>query len=138
MTAAEELLERWYTSFNSGDYATTLDCMADDVEYHELPGWPGARGGLDRAGVYCGKEEVVAWYTEFLAEWESVTTEPGAIEDIGGGQVVVDETWRGRGTHSGVDVVMQATSLFTVRHGKVAYVAYFRSRDEALEAAASR
>ena len=132
MTEAEELLDRWFTSFNTGDYATTLECMADDVEYHELPGWPGARDGPGSAGVYRGKEEVVAWYAEFLAEWESVTSEPSAIVDLGTGHVVVDETWRARGAHSGVDVVMQATSLFTIRDRQIARVAYFRSRDEAL------
>jgi ketosteroid isomerase-like protein len=135
MTGAEELLERWFTSFNGGDYATTLDCMAEDVEYHELPGLPGARGGSSAPGVYRGKEEVVSWYVEFLAGWETLTSEPSAIDDLGDGHVVADETWRGRGAHSGVDVEMRASSLFTVRDGRIARVEYFRTRDEALAAA---
>ena len=135
MTEAEELLERWFTSFNDADYATTLDCMSDDVEYHELPGMPGARGGSSAPGVYRGKEEVVAWYVEFLAGWESMTSEPSAITDLGDGHVVAEETWRGRGAQSGVDVEMHAASLFTIRDGRIARVAYFRSRDEALAAA---
>ena len=134
MTDAEELLERWFTSFNSGDYATTLDCMADDVEYHELPGFPGARGGGSTPGVYCGKEEVVAWYVDFLAGWESIASEPSTITDLGEGHVVAEETWRGRGAQSGVDVEMHAASLFTIREGRIARVEYFRDRAEALAA----
>ena len=128
---AREVLTRWYDSFAAGDYETTLDCLADDVEYHELPDWPGRSG----AGIYRGKEQIVAWYGEILAEWESLRSEPGEITDLGGGQVLAEETWRARGRQSGVDVEMSAATLFTFRDGKIARVRYFRSREEALEAA---
>ena len=126
------MLHRWFDSFEAADYATTIDCMAEDIEYHELPTWPGAREGA----VYRGKEEVVAWYTELLAEWDGLVSEPGQITELDGGdQFLVEETWRARGRQSGVDVEMRAASIFTIRDGKIARVRYFGSMDEALEAA---
>ena len=131
MSEARAVLDRWFESFAAADYATTLDCMVDDVEYHELPDWPGAREGT----VYRGKEDVVAWYTELLAEWDGLESEPGAMTEVGGGQIVVEETWRARGRQSGVQVEMRAASVFTIREGRITRVRYFRSADEALAAA---
>jgi ketosteroid isomerase-like protein len=131
MSANRKVLQRWFDSFEAGDYATTIDCMAEDVEYHELPGWPGTREGA----VYRGREEVVAWYTELLGEWDGLVSEPGEITELDDGQVLVNETWRARGRQSGVDVEMRAASVFTIRDGRIARVRYFRTRDEALGAA---
>ena len=77
----------------------------------------------------------MAWYAELLANWESLTAEPVAIEELGGDRVLVEEAWRARGVRSGVEVDMRAAALFTIRDGRVAVVRYFRSLDAAREAA---
>ncbi len=129
--APTEVLSRWTEAFNTGDYETTLALTADDVEYHELRGMPGARGMV---GVYNGKEEVTRWFIEFLSGWESgFRNDPVETMELDDGRVLRLETWRGRGLKSAVEVEMSAVGLYTVRDGKVACCRYFKTKAEALE-----
>ncbi|MCX4748313.1 ankyrin repeat domain-containing protein [Kitasatospora sp. NBC_01287] len=75
--ATRAVAERWFTALTGGDFATALDCLADDVEwinYAPVPGynddmaWIGTvhdkQGVLDSLGVFTGvcevgKEELV-------------------------------------------------------------------------------
>jgi len=129
---AIDVLDRFTEAFNAGDFETTLALTAEDIEYHELPGMPGARGMV---GVYRGKDELVRWYTEFLSGWESgFRNDPVETIQLDDGRVLRLERWRGRGTSSGVEVEMSAVGVYTVRDGKVSCCRYFATKEEALEA----
>ena len=129
---AMEVLRRWTDAFNEGDFETTLALTADDIEYHELEGMPGARGMV---GVYNGKGELTRWFIEFLGDWEpGFRNEPVETLELDDGRVLRVERWRGRGLRSEVDVEMPAVGLYTVRDGKVACCRYFATKAEALEA----
>ena len=127
-----EVLRRWTDAFNEGDFETTLALTADDIEYHELEGMPGARGMV---GVYNGKEELTRWFMEFLGGWEpGFRNEPVETIELDNKRVLRIELWQGRGLRSAVDVEMRAVGLYTVREGKVACCRYFATKAEALEA----
>src|SRR5215207_8909326 len=127
-----EVLCRWTEAFNEGDYETTLALTADDIEYHELEGMPGARG---MAGVYNGKDDVTRWFIEFLGGWESgFRNDPVETTELEDGRVLRVERWRGRGLKSAVEVEMSALGLYTVRDGKVTCCRYFKTKAKALEA----
>lgn len=127
-----DVLSRLYDAFNVGDYEAAVELLAPEVEYHELPGMLGAK---DIVGVYRGRQEVMRWLGEFLGEWETFRSEPEHMTELGAGQVLVTEKWRGRSRHSGVDVAMTVAALYTVRDGQIARQRYFRSPEEARLAA---
>jgi len=128
-----EIVRRMYEAFNAGDHETSLSLMSPDIEYHELAGMPGAGQGV---GVYRGKEELAQWFGEFLGEWEDgFQSVPGEMTVLDDGQVLMVETWRGRGASSGVDVERTAVALYTIAEGQVTRLRYFSTKAEALEAA---
>lgn len=120
-------------AFNTGDYASALELLSPQIEYHELQGMPGAGEGV---GVYRGHDELVRWYTEFLGEWEDgVQTTYEKITDLDDRHVMTVETWRGRGATSGIPVEMNTIGLHTVQDGQITCMRFFRTEAEALEAA---
>jgi ketosteroid isomerase-like protein len=128
-----EIVRKMAEAFNSGDFETAVELLAPDIEYHELPGIPGAGEGV---GVYHGREELVRWFAEFLGGFEEgFQSRYERISDVDETHVVSVENWQGVGVRSGIPVEMTAAALHTVRDGRIAQMRYFRTEAEALQAA---
>jgi ketosteroid isomerase-like protein len=119
-------------AFNADDYEASLELMAPDVEYHELPGMPGARGMV---GTYRGREEVARWLGEFLNEWESFRSSSEGTE-LGNGRVVVVENGRSRQKRGGCGD--DGGRAAHGPQGPIAWSRDFRTAEEALAAARSK
>ena len=126
------MVGRLYDAFNSGDYQASLDLMAPDIEYHELEGFPGARGMV---GIYRGRDEVARWFAEVRGAWEpGFQSQADEVTELKDGKVLVVETWRGRAVQSGATVSRTATAVYVVRESQISEIRYFGSKGEALEA----
>lgn len=102
-----------------------------EFEFHEDPRLPEAR-------LYRGVEEVLAYWTQFIENFDEFVIEPEDFVDIGGSRVLVPLmiTTRGRGSSAGV--TMPIAWIFTVRDRLISRIEAFADREDALEVAGLR
>ena len=129
-----ELVRRVYEAVGRNDGATVLELYAPDVE------WDFSRSPIAAAlehKVYRGHEGLRRWWHEWREAWDSY--EDCYLELIDAGdQVISVVASRGQGRASGIEVEYKQHGVWTIRLGKVLRVAWFESREEALEAAGLR
>jgi ketosteroid isomerase-like protein len=88
-------------------------------------GWP-------EPGPFEGRDAVMRQYEQMRDTWDADAAEP--VEFIDAGDRVVGRfVWRGMG--QGPDADIAASSVVTMRDGKIVGVEYFWDHTEALEAA---
>jgi ketosteroid isomerase-like protein len=104
--------------------------------YDEAIVWDVSRvDGADfEGGVFHGHDGLRRWHREWYSAWADIENDLEELIDAGENVVSVT-TQRGRGKASGIDVEVKQWAVWTVRAGKVIRVAWFTSRDEALDAA---
>ena len=127
-----EVVRRVYEAVASGDTEAVLAAYDPDIE------WQFARSpfrSLFKRDTYHGHEGLRSFIRERYADaWETI--EDDLEELIDADEYVVSVvTTRGRGRASGVEVEIKHAGLWTLREGKIVRVAWFPSREEALEAA---
>ena len=126
MTPADvihELVRRW----NAGDIEGVLDAYTEDAVMISGPDWP-------EQTTRRGREDIRANIDEWRAVWESAELEIARTETFGD-RIVSDGAWNARGRSSGVTGSMPATTLCTIRHGKIASLEWFTDYDAAVAAA---
>ena len=116
-----------------GDAATVLDLYDPQIECDAsrspLPRLIGGDG-------FTGHDGLRRFFRERAEAWEQVEDEYEELIECEG-QVVSVNTVRARGGASGIDVSISMAGVWTVRDRKVVRVAWFATREEALEAAAA-
>jgi ketosteroid isomerase-like protein len=126
-----ELVRLVYEAVARHDAETVLSFYDPDVEWDFSRSPAGAAMGQH---VYGGHEGLRQWGREWREAWESY--EDDCAELIDGGEYVISVvTSRGRGRVSGVEVDLTHYGVWTIREGKILRVVWFRTREEALEAA---
>ena len=125
-----EIVRRVYEAAARRDTATVLALYDPEVE------WDSSRVAWgDRTQRIChGLEDLQAFLRDWYEVWEEYEDDLKEVVDTGE-HVVSVATGRGRGRVSGVEVGAQGAGLWTIREGKVIRVVWFRTREEALEAA---
>jgi hypothetical protein len=94
----------------------------------------GLMAGESRA--YHGHDGLRRWARDFYDVFEGVEAELEDVLDLGEDQVLVLLNYRGRGRVSGIEVgFIHLAGIFTIRHGQVTRVDWYRDKAEALEAA---
>jgi ketosteroid isomerase-like protein len=88
----------------------------------------------ESAGVARGQEGIRRFFRDWLEAWDSDEYRCEELVDAGDAVVSV-VTQHTHGRASGVEIARQMTGVWTIRAGKVLRVVWFRSRDEALQAA---
>jgi ketosteroid isomerase-like protein len=123
-----ERVRRGYDFWNSGTPDLMLDLYADDAELDVTAVFPDT-------DVYRGRDSMRRQLDALWEAWEGVRMDPLAVFDVGGGRLVVDLRWSGRGKRSGVEVDRRAAFLYTFRaaDSKIVRGQLFPSVDEALE-----
>jgi ketosteroid isomerase-like protein len=117
-----------FEAFRSRDLDAFLRCFDPDVEYSSLV--------LELEGVYRGHEGMRRW-------WESVLTvfpdwSPRIEDSREVGQRVLSRVRaEGRGTGSGISRDRDIWHVAEIRQGRMRWSAFFRTEDEAVEAAGS-
>ena len=119
-----EIVKAWYDAFNRDDW----DAMVKDaapglvVDFSRAVGpWRGVFG-LDQARRLVG---------EFHETWESVRLEPHEFIEAGD-LVVVPGTQHVKG-RGGIEVVVSATFVWTIRNGAIERVTMYQGLPDALE-----
>lgn len=118
-----------FEAFQRRDLNAFLGCFDPEVEYRSLV--------LEVEGVYRGHEGIRRW-------WEGVLTVfpdwSPRIEDSRelGGRVLSRVRAEGPGTGSGISHDRDIWHLAEVRDGRLRWSAFFRTEDEAVEAAGLR
>jgi ketosteroid isomerase-like protein len=108
--------------------------------YDEDIVWDVSEAGGPVAGVVGalrGHAGVRSWLRTWYEGFENVTYEVEELLDAGE-HVLAVITMRGRGRTSGADVLTRLYGAWTMRDGKVVRVAWFDSREKALEAVGLR
>ena len=126
-----EIVRRVYEAVARDDAKTVMALYDPDVEFDFSRG---PLGSFMERGVYHGYDGIRTWIRERYEAWESMEETCGDLIDHGD-HVVSSVTSRGRGRSSGVDVEWTHYGIWTFRDGKIIRVAWFGTREEALEAA---
>ena len=124
-----EIVRSTFEAFQRRDLDAFLGCFDPDVEYRSLV--------LEVEGTYRGHEGMRRWWEGILTVFPDWSPEVVDSRDLGQ-QVVSRVRAEGRGTGSGISVDRDIWHLGEVRDGRLRWSAFFRTEDEALEAAALR
>jgi uncharacterized protein len=125
-----EAARHMWELFLAEDIPGMLTFLDPDVEIRDAPGFPDA-------GVYRGHQGYLAQIERFREAFQDITWEVRDSIDYGDRVLsVVHATGVGRA--SGIKGAASFIELLTWRGGMVVRVEYFRSEDEALEAAGLR
>jgi ketosteroid isomerase-like protein len=81
-----------------------------------------------------GHEGLRSWFREWYEAFEDFEHELQEVIEVGE-RVVSVGIDRGRGRRSGLPIDRQIAGVWTIRGGRIVRVAWFATRDEALEAA---
>src|SRR5512139_1773239 len=121
-----EIVRRGYDAYNRGDLEAFVDLFAPDATVHPLT------YGTER--VRHGPDEILEFLAQVREPLESNETVAEKLVE-GGDSVVTAHLWRGvvKGTEDVVEARIGMTA--TLRGGKVTEMRFFRTFDEALEAA---
>jgi ketosteroid isomerase-like protein len=128
-----EVVRRILEAANRHDGAAALALYDPAVVWDQTLG--PIRELMGGPNVYHGHDGLRKWFGEFYEAWADVQAE--ILELIDAGEQVISITnYRATGGASGADVEISAMGgLWTIREGKVVRAAWFRTREEALEAA---
>jgi ketosteroid isomerase-like protein len=126
------IVRRVYEAAARRDSTTVLALYDPDVEVDNTHG-PG-RAVIGGESVFHGHEGLRTFYREWNAAWEKIEEDYEELIDAGD-HVIGVVTSRGRGRASGIDVELTQYGVWTIREDKIVRMAFFPSREEALEAA---
>ena len=113
-----------------GGVDAMLETVHPDFEMHTPPDFAA------EPGTYSGHDGVRRWFDEFYEVMERVDLVAHEIEPAGE-QVVVSLEIQTRGRLTGLELSQPVALLCTLRDDKLVRMEFFRTREEALEAAAA-
>ena len=127
-----EVVRRVYEAVARRDAAAVLTFYDPEVEW-DMSRHPTATAMGRR--LYRGHAGLRTWFREWYEAWDAIEDECEELIDAGE-HVISVVTTRGRGRASGLEVeYAHHAAVWTIRDGKVARVAWYRSIEEAREAA---
>jgi ketosteroid isomerase-like protein len=125
-------VRRIYEAVARGEVDTVLGFYDSDVEWDVSRSPYRALVGRD---TYRGHDGLRRFFRDYRDPWAAIEDECEELIDAGERVISVVNT-RARGKASGADVeATYQAGIWTLREGKVAHVAWFSTRAEALEAA---
>jgi hypothetical protein len=121
-----DVVRRGYEAYNAGDLAALREQLHPDIVMYHLEGWP-------EPGPSVGPEAVMREYQQLREAWQGGdSVEHGELIDAGD-HVLSRDVWRGSG--SGPEAVMEFTSVYTFREGRIITIRRFWDHEEALDVA---
>ena len=122
-----DVMRRWAETWNRTDldgFAATFD---DDAELITDPSWM-------EAGPFRGQAAIRAWYEGLKESWGE--RDAVVLTELfeAGEQVVARIDWQVRGRSSGIDTALDATSVNTIKRGRIVRQQWFFDHAKALEA----
>lgn len=125
-----ELVRRGYDAYNAGDLATLYELYDPDLVMYHLEGWP-------EPGPSVGRDAVFRELRQLREAWQ----EGDSLEVVGdlieaGNHVLARDVWHASGR--GPDAVMEFTTIYTLRKGRLITIQRYWDHAEALEAVGLR
>jgi ketosteroid isomerase-like protein len=115
-----------------GDTSRFFDVLDEEVELDIRPMTPGYQG------IIHGKVAVIEFWRDYSDTWDEFLLEPIEIREAGEDQVVVIHDQHGLGKESGASFELRSATIFTLRDGSLVKLEFFRTPEDALEAAGLR
>jgi ketosteroid isomerase-like protein len=126
LTAVEDA----YEALASGGLDGFLEHWTDDLDHRSI------EGALDDRGPIHGKDAMRAYVQDWIDTFDEFRIEPVELIDGHGDVLVAVLRYGGRAKLSGVETDETFGVVFTLRDGKIARGREYRTRAQALEAAA--
>ncbi len=127
-------MRRLYDAVAGRDAATVLAIYHPDVEWDHTHN-KGVVGLMGGQAVYHGHDGLRQWSRDWYEAWATVDADLEELIDLGN-EVVAVLNYRGRGRTSGIQVeYSRMAGIFTLADGQVIRARWFRTREEALDAA---
>jgi ketosteroid isomerase-like protein len=121
-----ETVRASYEAVNRGDVGGAMEALHEDAEWHES-------GALPEPDVHVGRDSIVEFLREFLAQWESFHQEILETRESGNRVAVfIHLTAVGRGSSAEVDA--RYAHIWTMRDGLGSRVDAYYDREAALAA----
>jgi ketosteroid isomerase-like protein len=111
-------------AWNRGDMEAFAEFHDPDVVMRTAEQWP-------EPGPYIGREAFLRWQRQLRETWDTAIVELVTLVDAGDSVIARQ---RLHGTGRGPEANLEATSIVTLRKGKVIMVEWFWDCAEALEA----
>jgi ketosteroid isomerase-like protein len=121
-----EVVRESYDAFLARDLDAFLSFMEPDVEFRSLV--------LEIEGAYKGHDGIRRWWETVLAVFPDWSPQIEDARDLGD-RVLVRVRVEGSGTGSGSALERDFWEVAEILHGRVRSAAFFRTEQEALEAA---
>jgi ketosteroid isomerase-like protein len=119
-----DVVRATFEAWNSGDMESLRELYDSDAIMRMAEGWP-------ERGPFVGREAVMRQFRQMRETWDADAVEVMSIADTAD-RVVARVAWRVAGR--GPDAVLDATSISTVRKGKIFETEFFWDHAEALKA----
>ena len=129
-----EIVRRVYEAAARRDAATVLTLYDPEVELDNSRLGVASNISGGGHGIYRGHEGLRRFFREWHEAWEKIEYDYDELIDAGE-HVIAVVTRHARGRASGAEVERPFALVWTVREGEVVRVAWFLTRNEALEAA---
>ena len=120
-----EVVKAFFDAWNAADMDAIRELYDSDAVVRPPEGWP-------EPGPFIGREVVMRQFQQMRETWDTDALEPIGNFIAAGDRVVVRQTWRGAG--HGPESIMEFTSVWTVRRGRIFGLEFFWDHAQALEA----
>jgi ketosteroid isomerase-like protein len=118
-----EIVRAAFDAWNAGDMDRLRDMYDPNAVGQAIPDWP-------EPGPNVGREAIMHQWEQMRATFDADEVELISDYIDSGDQVAVRLIWRGAG--QGPEMNMEATSVVTVRNGRIVGLEYFWDHSEAL------
>jgi len=126
-----ELVRLGFEAIARGDLALVEEFTESDAVMIQPPEVPDAK-------TYEGRGAIREAMEDLPTQWEDFRMDLVEIIDAGDDAVVSITRHRGRGRESGIEMDFEVFYVFWLRHGRLARLEMFFSREQALEAVGRR
>jgi ketosteroid isomerase-like protein len=116
-----EVMEAW----NTRDLDRMFSMVTDDVMLLTDPDWPGG-------GSFQGRDQILRFMDEFVEPWEDVRYETVTEGFEVGDQFVERGRWSATGRTTGIEGVIEFTSVVSFAGPQISRMAAYFDHDEAL------
>ena len=123
------IVRRIWEAFGADDPDPALALFADDIEWTPAADEP-------ETGTLYGKEAVQGLFLQWLTSFDDFRSEPLEYVEAGG-LVVVTLKFSGKMRGSGAEVAFEGSQVYRVSDGLVREVWEYRTKEEAMKAAAA-
>lgn len=119
-----EVVRQAFEAWEARDLQAGRSLVHDDVEFHPGPSEP-------EAGPIRGVDALERYFRQWASAFDRLRAEPVELVDLGD-WVAVPLHLSGRIPGSDAEVTHDETHIYRVRHGKIAEIRDFPSKEEAL------